>query len=320
MKHNIQYELINELYVDDAVDLVLSAYKEEKISVSFLPDEQELLKYLQESIANLFRNGTGIVAICNNRLIGFLAGFEANEFFGKCRGIYSPLYGHGVLKEYRSSLFNELYKHVAKMWVEMSCMTHAITLFAHDKKSIDKWFWMGFGLRCVDAIREISPIDSYNQSIDIKKVDDSHIPILADIHRKHNQYYRTSPIFMPNIEEDPIQDLTEWLEKQNHHIWVAYCDEKPVGYMRIQPNAESFISKHHNIMNITGAYVLNDERKSGIGAMLLDETQKWLLQNKYPLCGVDFESLNISGSSFWNKYFTPYTYSMVRRIDERIKE
>lgn len=71
-------------------------------------------------------------------------------------------------------------------------------------------------------------------------------------------------------------------------------------------------------MNITGAYVLESERKKGIGTMLLGAIQEWLLQNGYTLCGVDFESINITGSRFWNKHFVPYAYSMVRRIDERI--
>lgn len=51
---------------------------------------------------------------------------------------------------------------------------------------------------------------------------------------------------------------------------------------------------------------------------MLSAIQKWLLENDYTHCGVDYESFNISGSNFWNKYFTPYTDSFVRRIDERI--
>lgn len=88
--------------------------------------------------------------------------------------------------------------------------------------------------------------------------------------------------------------------------------------MKIQPDAETFVSKHRDVMNITGAYVLESERKMGIGTMLLGAIQEWFLQNGYTLCGVDFESINITGSRFWNRYFVPYAYSMVRRIDERI--
>jgi GNAT superfamily N-acetyltransferase len=318
MKLKIRYEKLNEKYVDEALDLIMSAYIEEKSAVPFLPDEKDLANTLKVSIRNLFNNGIGVAAISDDELIGFIAGFEVKEFFGKCKGIYSPLYGHGCKKEYRTVLYQELYKLAAELWIKKACLTHAITLFADDKDTIKEWFWQGFGLRCVDAIREVVPICVNNPSIIIAKADIRDIPALANIHRQHNLYYRSSPIFMPNKEEDPVVDLTNWLKRDNHHLWAAYQDKKPLGYMRIQPSAETFVSEYKDVMNITGAYVVDAERKTGVGTMLLGTIQDWLLKNGYTLCGVDFESINTAGSSFWNKHFTTYTYSMVRRIDERI--
>jgi GNAT superfamily N-acetyltransferase len=88
--------------------------------------------------------------------------------------------------------------------------------------------------------------------------------------------------------------------------------------MSIGPTAETFVAEHPTVMNIKGAYVADSERGTGVGKLLLAVVQEWLLQNDYQLCGVDFESINPLGSRFWMKYFTPYTYSLVRRIDERI--
>jgi GNAT superfamily N-acetyltransferase len=319
METGIQFEWLNEKYVNEAADLVISAYMEEKTAVPFLPYEKEDLCFLRKLITNLFDNGTGIAAVRDEELIGFIAGFEVKELFGKCKGIYSPLYGHGGKKEYRSVLYQELYTRAAEIWVTNACFTHALTFFAHDTETIDLWFRQGFGLRCVDSICESKTIPANNPSDTIiRKVDVLDIPALANIHRQHNMYYENSPLFMPRRNEDPVQDLTYWLKKDNHHLWAAYQDGKPLGYMRIQPEAETFVSKHRDVMNITGAYVLESERKTGIGTMLLGEIQEWLLQNGYTLCGVDFESINITGSRFWNKHFTPYAYNMVRRIDERI--
>lgn len=319
MKISIKYEPIGEDHINSAVDLVLSAYNEEKKSIPFLPHEQGFLSSLQESVRNLFKNGTGIAAVYNNKLIGFIAGFEVDELFGECKGIWSPLYGHGAIKEHRSDLYIDLYKHVADLWVKKSCFNHVITLFPHDKETINTWFWLGFGLRCVDAIREVKPIEDSNPDIIIHKASIDDIPSMASLDKFLNQYMNQSPMFMPRNAEDPVKDLTEWLENQNHHLWVAYRDEKPLGYMSIQPTAETFVSEHSDVMNVTGAYVMNDARGSNIGGALLGTIQQWLIQNGYPLCGVDFESFNVSGSHFWTKHFTPYTYSVVRRIDERIR-
>lgn len=320
MNLEIKFENLDEKYIDDAVELVTLAYIEEKKAIPYLPPKDELNGELKELIGNLFKYGKGIVATNNGKLLGYLAGYKIDEFFGACKGIYCPLYGSGVNKDYRNNLFQEIYKHAANLWVNDSCFTHALTLFAHDNEIINQWFWLGFGLRCVDSIRKVATIDVNNENIKIKKADNNDIIHLAEIHRNHNLYYKTSPLFMPRGEEDPISDLTQWLSEDNHHLWVAYHNEKAVGYMRIQPDAETYISTHKSVMNITGAFVESDKRHSGIGAMLLGEIQNWLLENNYSLCGVDFESFNIMGSKFWNKYFTPYTYSLVRRIDERIKQ
>lgn len=318
MKQSIKYEPTNEGHIKAAVELVLSAYQEERMAVPFLPDEQDFVCKIQSLIANLFIKGNGIAAICNNELIGFLAGFEREELWGKCKGIYSPLYGHGAMKENRRSIYQGIYQQAAEQWVKNSYTTHAITFFAHDQATIETWFWLGFGNRCVDAIRQVSPLNFSHPSIRIEKADVSHVPALAEIERVFHLYFRSSPMFMPRVEEDPIQALTEWLIQHNHHLWVAYRDGKPVGHMSIQPDAETFVSEHETVMNITGAYVVDEERHSGVGGLLLGAIQHWLSQNGYPLCGVDFESFNTAGSKFWNKYFTPYTYSLVRRIDERI--
>ncbi|WBW97120.1 GNAT family N-acetyltransferase [Oceanirhabdus sp. W0125-5] len=320
MKIKINYEPINKRHINQAVDLVLSAYNEERKAIPFLPDEHDFSTDLQSYVEYLFNKGTGIAAVYNNELIGFLAAFKVDELFGKCKGIYSPLYGHGVKKEYRSSLYKELYRHAADMWVKESYMNHAITLYTHDRETIDTWFWLGFGLRCVDAVREVAPINVENENIIIYKAKEEDIHHIASITGKTNEHLNLSPMFMPRVNKDIEKKLSKWFHNENHHMWVACRDNMPVGYMKIEPDGESFISEHTNIMHIKGAYVADSERNSGVGGMLLGEIQQWLMKNGYPLCGVDFESFNIEGSHFWTKYFTPYTYSMVRRIDERINE
>ncbi len=79
MKHNIQFELVDLKHENAVVDLVISAYKEEKTSVPFLPNEHDCLSLINKYIQNLFKNGTGIAALCEGVLIGFLAGWEIKE-------------------------------------------------------------------------------------------------------------------------------------------------------------------------------------------------------------------------------------------------
>lgn len=313
----MQFKIISEEHTEEALKLVLDAYKEEREMIEYLPNV-DYSTILKEKIQNLFKNGLGIVALANGKVIGFIVGYEIQEFWGKCKGIYCPLFGHGAIKENRKVIYQQLYKKAAEIWVEQEIMQHAITLYVQDEITLETWFRLGFGMRCVDGIREVASINYKKSGITIKKAKLSDVPSLAGIDQKHNKYYRSSPLFMHVEEENSIEHLTKWLNEDNHHLWIAYNGNQIIGYMRIEPTGESFIVEDKDVMNITGAYVDPIHRGKGIGACLLDSIQNWLASNNYSLCGVDYESFNISGSRFWEKHFTPYTYSLVRRMDERV--
>lgn len=314
----LDYQHLNEEHVEQALEIVLAGYREERQAVPCLPAEESIVDNLWEMISSLFARSSGLAAVKDGKLLGFISGVEREQLFGKDKGIYCPLYGHGAVKTNRAEIYQDMYTQAAQMWVEKDLYSHVLTLYAHDRQTIDTWFWLGFGLRCVDAIRSTEAIEAKSHSVVIRKGEGQDIAALRDIMTDFAMFWPGSPTFMPNGTEDVIQNYTQWFQKTNRHFWVAYLEGKAVGQIRIQPGAETFVSEHPGVMNITSAFVGKKYRTGGIGLMLLAEVQRWLKQNGYYLCGVDFESFNVPGSRFWNRYFTPYTYSVVRRIDERI--
>jgi len=100
---SIRFEKVNKNHIIPAVELVMKAYQEKIKSVPFLPKDnyQEMF---QKRIEELFSGGSGVVAIDNGIVIGFLAGYKVDELFGKCKGISCPLYGHGAVKENRTRI------------------------------------------------------------------------------------------------------------------------------------------------------------------------------------------------------------------------
>lgn len=320
MSNRYQYEQVNHKYTADAVSLVMGAYKEERDALPILPKEEELIEEVQRSIERLFSLGVGMMALSKSKLVGFLVGAPRENLFGEAMGVYTPLYGHGTINEDRSFIYQELYRETAREWVHREYLTHCLTLWGHDEMSVSTWFWLGFGLRCVDAICSIEKMEIQKSPFhcEVKKIHAHSISSLTKIHQLHHHYFNLSPLFMYMKEEDPFLDLKQWIQEENHHLFAAFEEGEPVGYIRLQPNAENFISDHPSIMNITGAYVMEDRRRNGIGQVLLRAVKEFLIKEGYPLCGVDYESFNIAGSSFWRKRFTPYTLSLQRRIDERI--
>lgn len=320
MYNHYNYKVVDNRYIESAVSLVMDSYKEERVLLPILPKEEELIEEVQISIERLFSLGWGIMAFHQKNLVGFLVGEPIEKLFGEVMGVYTPLYGHGAIKGDRSFIYQELYRKTAREWINREYLTHCITLWGHDEESISTWFWLGFGLRCVDAICCIEKMELKESDLDCKvqKMDLTSISSLTKIHKLHHQYFSLSPLFMYREDEDPFLDLKNWIQGENHHLFAVFYQGEPLGYIKLQPYAENFISNHPSLMNITGAYVIEEKRGQGVARILLKAVKEFLIEEGYLLCGVDFESFNILGRSFWRKYFTPYTLSLQRRMDERI--
>lgn len=303
--------------VDMFMSLFLDDYDEERRIVEILPPREEIQEMVSSSLERIIQHGVGFYAIDEGRLVGYLVGIPTGPLFGLSDGVVVPIHGFASVGDVKK-VTKTLYLHAVQEWVRRGWFSQAVVMFAHHQVLKEVWFELGFGARCADAIRDLSTPTTPFSPLTIKKVVAWDLPELAPIHQEHHLYYRQAPMFMPNPDEDALQDLQEWFSQKDHHMWVAKRNTKFVGYMRIQPEGESILSRHPKMMNITGAYVIPEERGHHVGASLLEEITAWVHKNGYTRLGVDYEVLNPIGSSFWEKHFTPYTLSVARRIDERI--
>ena len=88
--------------------------------------------------------------------------------------------------------------------------------------------------------------------------------------------------------------------------------------MEVSNEGETFVASGDAYRHIMGAYCVPEHRGRGVYQKLLNLVINTLEAEGYTKLGVDFESINPSGSGFWLKYFNAYTNSVVRRIDEQI--
>jgi GNAT superfamily N-acetyltransferase len=192
-------------------------------------------------------------------------------------------------------------------------------MFAHDREAVDTWFWNGFGHRCVDAIRPLTPVIAGKlPEYSIRRITSADVDLILPIEREHSKYYSQSPMFMCVFRLPERKELADWLSQENNYLWAAFDGDRPVAYMKVTSGGETFVSDDPEMLNICSAYSIESVRGTGVGALLLSHIIQWLSENGYKRCGADFESFNRYGSRFWLKHFEPFTYSLFRRLDERI--
>jgi predicted N-acetyltransferase YhbS len=90
---------------------------------------------------------------------------------------------------------------------------------------------------------------------------------------------------------------------QDHLVWIAEVDGKPVGHVM----CEFFDESHKNFPNsifLSGLYVLEDYRKQGIGRALVEH----VLQQKYPRKYTCFSLTHDPDESWLTSYYKTFGF------------
>ena len=302
-------------HIEEAKAIAFANYQEERSFVGTLPAIERMpdLDWFAE-------NGLGVAALEGGELVGFLCcvGPFDNAFASQVKGTFSPIHAHGALTEDRELIYKKMYQAAAEKWVSQGILYHAIGLYAHDAQAIGAFFQYGFGLRCIDAIRPMSrihctPVIGYT----FRLLPKEKVAAIRQMRVQLSAHLGESPCFV----YDAPQMVKDWIakaEKRDTQVFVAERDGTAVAFVEVGEDGENFITGTPGMKNICGAFCLPQYRGTGLFASLLNFAVEHLRKEGVMRLGVDYESINPTASGAWGKYFTPYTHSVVRRVEADI--
>lgn len=318
-KNKITFEKFSEKHIDEAVKLALAELDNERKNCSDLPCE-DFSKHLTGILYWLSSQPFGKSALYNGKLVGYLifAG-PWDGFFGDVKGVFSPLGGSAFSYEYenRGRLASMLFAEASKEFVKQGIFSCALSRYAHDEETAKSFVLNGFGIRCSDAVREISALDLQDNSCDVvfKELPADIFDTVEHLQRGLHKHLAAAPVFFPS---EHFEDwFKNWIKRDTMRIFAAEADERLIGFISIDDNAENFITEYAGMKNICGAYFDENYRGKGVAQALLGFIRNTLQSEGVTHLGVDCETLNPTALNFWGKYFELYTYSFARRIDER---
>ncbi len=317
--NDLRFENFEEKHVEKALKLALCELEKQRNKTPALPcDVEDRLKGMLHWVSGM---KYGKVAIFNDEMVGYIA-FAGpwDGFFGDVAGVFSPLGANAFSYEIenRERVATILFEKVAKDFVKDEVFSCSICRFADDGVS-EALILNGFGIRCADFIGEVCQIkpESSDISAVYRKLSMNEHILVKPLQKKLHQHLSSSPIFYYNDN-----DFEEWFEEWSHRedmcIYGAFYEEKLIGFISVCENGENYITSHDNMKNICGAFVLEEYRSMNVSQQLLSFILSEIEKEGIVYLGVDCETLNPTALNFWSKYFTPYTYSFARRIDERI--
>ena len=300
-------------HIERAKEIALMNYNEEREIVKALPNIDTVPDL------NVFAdNGLGVALFDDNEMLGFLCCYKPrdNFFFSEAKGVFSPIQAHGALCENRAKIYTKLYEAAADKWVSDKITYHAITVYANDRYAISSLFDLGFGKRCVDAVRELSD-NTYKtpEGLSFLELQKGEAAKIRDLRNQLNFHLRESPSFM-RFSKEHIENWLKGAQERDSRLFAAAKAGESMAYIEVTDEGENFITSAEKMKNIQGAFCAKQYRGKGVFEELLNYVMKELKSEGYTSLGVDFESFNPAANAFWLKDFKAYTNSLTRRLDE----
>ncbi len=303
-------------YCKEATMLAAKDYERERQYSKVLPAISKI-----PDITWFAENNLGVAAIDNGRLIGFLCSYPPiDNIFGStdAKGLFAPMGAHAAVTENRARIYESMYQAAARKWVQAGAVSHAVGLYASDNEVLQMFFQNGFGMRCMDAFRNMEPVGSIScDGLHLEELAKEQFYLAYPLDAALYEHYRKSPFFM-NRKTPALAEFIDNCTEEGARIFAGIMNGKVCAYMKITGEGETFIAKGDNYCHITGAYCETEFRGKNIMQNLMDFALERLRAAGITSIGVDFETINPTALHFWKKYFTSYTISVVRRIDEKI--
>jgi GNAT superfamily N-acetyltransferase len=258
----------------------------------------------------------GVVAVEGGRVVGYLASwFPIADFRGTDRvAAYAPEWAHAAEPARQRQIYRALYREASRRWFEGGCDVHAITLLAGDDAIVETWFWSGFGMGTVDAVRSTAPIEpppATRAAIRMATPDDA--PALARLDVEHNRHYTRPPVLMAARVADDESAWRAFLARPGNGAWLAEEAGTAVGFIRFDREFGGcdVVASATGIF-ISGAYVQPAARGGGAATAIVNAALGHYGAEGLDFCAVDFEAFNPEATSFWMRHFEPVCYSLMR--------
>jgi GNAT superfamily N-acetyltransferase len=317
----MKVEELKQSHLGDAANLFEASFRRERADTQILDETFGTAARVLPKFMSCIQANPGVAVSDNGKLIGYMVGFQMDNFLGLHRGVYVPEWGHGSAEKNAFEIYRLMYTALGQRWVENGCLTHAINIMNHARDTQEAFVWNGFGGICFDAIRPVERIVVDRPgTVQITLADADNLDALLPMEAASARHLAGSPSFIPQLEPETPEALAASFKEQGNHAWIAWSGDEALGYMRVTPtgNGAAWMVNGQSKFAINGAYVVPEHRGTGIARLLLSTIMDWGLEHGFVRCSVDFEATNPEACKFWLKHFKPVCRSFVRRLDDRI--
>ena len=315
---------LNKIYIEEAVKLAKENYLLEQQHVDALYNKN-YEKEIYQNVTRIFEKEMGIVAIDNDKLIGYLA--FPNYWETHIAGVketFSPICGYGIHSSYdRAKIISMLFQKASEKMLRDGVGRFNITVYAHDVDVISSYVLNQFGILCTDTIKNLNDIictecSSKCNFEELSKGEiTNNLEQLLAMWRKLANHLQMSPTYYLGEE---FTDDVYWnhINDENTRLFVARDGNKIIGIMDSSIGGNNFANNDEGTVNIGDLYIEESYRGQNIAQEFLQYVSNVLISDGYKRLWVEHGTTNPTAQHFWDRYFSRFTYTLTRNIDERV--
>ena len=274
---------------------------------------------------------TGVAALRDGRMTGYLFGSivlpeptSVMSLFVAPRATQISDAGYAAEPDDAAHIYRALYAAAAPAWLRAGCFAHYVTVRTCDPVAVDGWLSLGFGREMVSGVHDLAPPEhpSIPGGLAIVRAGTEDVEQVFQMFRDNLRYHARSPMFdgyFKETEQSLHADVEQLLtDPETSPVWLAQRGLRPVGVINLVPPRPRATTPDQAV-HLQQGYTEPDARGSGIATALLAEAFAWARDAGFRRCTINWHTANLLGARFWQRAgFRPTTFSLVRRIDERI--
>lgn len=305
---------IREELLKEVVEIAEYMYSMECNYVAELKMErkEELNRWIEEAI----NKQQGVVCIVQGEVVGDMI-FTKDLNDGICWCMV-PVWGYGAVGNDRVKIMSKMFQKVADILCNNQKVHFEITVYAHDEEIIRLFSFLQFGIQCEEGIRNTEVAIPGKLDVSIRELSKEEIQnCWSDIWSlvfRLIEHLRQSPVFYPGTEftEEMYKD---YFMDHATHVYIAEEENRFIGLLDANRDGNNFITNDERCHNVGDIFVIEEYRGNGIARELLRYVNDTLKEKGIERLWVEHGTANPNARGFWNKYFSTFSYTLVRDID-----
>lgn len=305
----------NDKCIEAMIVLAKRTYEQECNHLKELKTD-DFSDILRDLITEAVKNNGGAVCLDKGKLLGYFL-YNSTWTDGDIVNYSFPIWGYAAVGEKKEQILSRMYEFMADRLCQTQTVRFSVNIYAHDSIALWLFSCLQFGVQCCEVIRDTMDPICEGGSVDVRELDKAQIieqwPSIWSMLGDLAQHLRKSPTFYP-AREFTEDHYKVYLNNETTRVFAVYEEENIVGILTASPEAEQFFISAEGNYEVGNIYVLETHRGQNIAQELLQSVNDTMLLEGTWRLTVQHVTANPNAREFWDRYFKPYMYTMIRDV------